>query len=253
MNKKLIIGFTTCIAISLLSVSTHAGWRDWVNTEADKALGKQTQQPTSGNNMLSNTDVIGGLKEALQKATQYAVTNLGAENGFLNNQKVKIPMPGALGKVEKTLRTLGASKYADEFVETMNRAAEKAIVKAAPIFSKAVSSMSIDDGMKILKGNNNAATEYFRKTTEADLSQQMLPITKQMTDNSGVTASYKKMIGKLGFAKNLVGDKDIDLDQYVTQKAVDGLYLMVAEQEKKIREDPVAQTTRLLKKVFGSQ
>jgi len=253
MVTKVLLVSSTCIAISILSLSSNAGWRDWLNLDSDKATDTQTQQSAGSTSLLSNTDVIGGLKEALQKATQHAVTNLGAENGFLNNQKVRIPMPGALSKVESTLRTLGASQYADEFVETMNHAAEKAIVKAAPIFSKAVANMSIDDGMKILKGGDNAATEYFRKTTETDLSQQMLPITKQMTDSSGVTSSYKKMIDKLGFAKSLVGDKNVDLDQYVTQKAVDGLYLMVAEQEKKIRQDPVAQTTSLLKKVFGSK
>ena len=192
------------------------------------------------------------MKEALQNATQYAVKNLGTENGFLNNQRVKIPMPGALQKVESTLRTLGASRYADEFVATMNHAAEKSVVKAAPIFSKAVAQMSIEDGMKILKGGNNAATEYFRSKTEADLSQQMLPITREMTNSSGVTSAYKKMIDNLGFAKSIVGENNVDLDQYVTQKAVDGLFVMVAEQEKNIRKDPVAQTPSLLKKVFGS-
>lgn len=251
IKKPIVI--TSLLIVGTLSFSSHAGWRDWLDLGSEKSAESQTQPSINASSMLSNKDVVGGLKEALQNATQYAVSNLGAENGFLNNQKVRIPMPGALSKVESTLRTLGASRYADEFVETMNHAAEKAIVKAAPIFSKAVANMSIDDGMKILKGGDNAATEYFRKTTESDLSQQMLPITKQMTDNSGVTSSYKKMVDNLGFAKSVIGDTNVDLDQYVTQKAVDGLYLMVAEQEKKIREDPVAQTTSLLKKVFGSQ
>lgn len=252
-RKKLIIPITLLL-IATFSLASQAGWRDWLNLDTEESTRSESPSETSTvSNSLSNSDVIGGLKQALEKATQYAVTNLGSENGFLNNQKVRIPMPGALSKVESTLRTLGASRYADEFVETMNHAAEKAVAKAAPIFSKAVSNMSIDDGMKILKGGENAATEYFRKTTESDLNQQMLPITKQMTDNSGVTSSYKKMIDNLGFAKSMVGDDNIDLDQYVTQKAVDGLYLMVAEQEKKIRQDPVAQTTSLLKKVFGSQ
>lgn len=242
----------TLLLCTTFSFTSQAGWRDWLNLDTEKPSEPAAQSSLTSSS-LTNSDVIGGLKQALEKATQYAVTNLGSENGFLNNQKVRIPMPGALNKVESTLRTLGASQYADEFVATMNHAAEKAVAKAAPIFSRAVANMSIDDGMKILKGGDNAATDYFRKTTESDLTQQMLPITKQMTDNSGVTSSYKKMIDKLGFAKSLVGDNNIDLDQYVTQKAVDGLYLMVAEQEKKIREDPVAQTTSLLKKVFGSR
>ncbi len=252
MKTRQIIITGLCCSLILATQASSAGWRDWLQlgSEEDKAPASSTQSDAGSS--LSNTDVIGGLKEALQNATQYAVSNLGAENGFLNNPRVKIPMPGALGKVEKTLRSLGASRYADEFVETMNHAAEKAVVKATPLFTKAVSEMTIEDGMKILKGGDNAATEYFRSKTATDLTQSMLPITQEMTNNSGVTSSYKKMIDKLGFARGLVGDKDIDLDQYVTDKAVDGLFVMVAEQEKKIRKDPVAQTTSLLKKVFGS-
>jgi hypothetical protein len=252
MNSRQLIIIGLCCTLGLLSPSIYADWRDFLKLGTDKestATKTTADSPTAG---LSNSDVIGGLKEALQKATDYAVSNLGAENGFLNNQRVRIPMPGALQKVESTLRSLGASRYADEFVETMNHAAEKAVVKAKPLFTKAVSEMTIEDGMKILKGSDNAATEYFRGKTEADLSQQMLPITKEMTSNSGVTASYKTMMDKLGFARNLVGEQNVDLDQYVTQKAVDGLFVMVAEQEKNIRKDPVAQTTSLLKKVFGS-
>ncbi len=256
----MIAKYLTVVAIgtvlSMLSLTGNAGWKDWLNLDSGKETvktdTKSTPAESSTAGSLTNSDVVGGLKEALQKATQYAVTNLGADNGFLNNQRVRIPMPGSLQKVESTLRSLGASKYADEFVETMNHAAEKAIVKAAPIFTKAVSEMSFEDGMKILKGPDNAATEYFRSKTENNLSQQMLPITKQMTDSSGVTSSYKTMIDKLGFAKSLVGENNVDLDQYVTQKAVDGLFVMVAEEEKNIRKNPVEQTTNLLKKVFGS-
>jgi len=250
-RQLLVIGL--CSTLGLLSSSGYAGWRDWLNlgTDKDSTTTDSTHSSVTGT-ALSNSDVIGGLKQALQKGTQYAVSNLGTENGFLNNQRVRIPMPGALQKVESTLRSLGASRYADEFVETMNHAAEKAVVKAGPLFSKAVSQMSIEDGMKILKGGDNAATEYFRGKTETDLNQQMLPITKEMTNSSGVTSAYKQMIDKLGFARSLVGEQNVDLDQYVTQKAVDGLFVMVAEEEKKIRKDPVAQTTSLLKKVFGS-
>jgi len=256
MTTRLFMVISLGSLLIVLSLPGYAGWQDWFKLDSGKDAVSTDTKPsttksTSANN-LTNSDVVGGLKEALQKATQYAVSNLGAENGFLNNQRVRIPMPGSLQKVESTLRSLGASKYADEFVETMNHAAEKAIVKAAPIFTKAVSEMSFEDGMKILKGADNAATEYFRSKTENNLSEQMLPITKQMTDSSGVTSSYKTMIDKLGFAKSLVGEQNVDLDQYVTQKAVDGLFVMVAEQEKNIRKNPVEQTTNLLKKVFGS-
>jgi hypothetical protein len=252
MKARQITIIGLCCTLGLLSSSGYAGWRDWLKLDTDKESTSAESTQSSSTAGLSNSDVIGGLKEALQKATGYAVSSLGAENGFLNNQRVRIPMPGALQKVESTLRSLGASRYADEFVATMNHAAEKAVVKAKPLFTKAVTEMTIEDGMKILKGSDDAATQYFRGKTESDLSQQMLPITKEMTSNSGVTASYKTMMDKLGFARSLVGEENVDLDQYVTQKAVDGLFLMVAEEEKKIRKDPVAQTSSLLKKVFGS-
>ncbi len=252
MNTRQLLIITLCCSLGLHYSVAQADWRDWLNLGSDKESTTTETTQDSSSTTLSNSDVIGGLKQALQKATDYAVSNLGAENGFLHNQRVKIPMPGALQKVESTLRTLGASRYADEFVETMNHAAEKAVVKAKPLFTKAVTEMTIEDGMKILKGGDNAATEYFRSKTESDLSQQMLPITQEMTNKSGVTASYKAMMDKLGFARSLVGEQNVDLDQYVTGKAVDGLFLMVAEQEKLIRKDPVAQTTNLLKKVFGS-
>ncbi|NOY66659.1 MAG: DUF4197 domain-containing protein [Gammaproteobacteria bacterium] len=237
-------------SIGITSVS-HAGWRDWLNNVVggdDKSSISRTTPVTS----LSQNDVIKGLKEALSKGAQYAVGYLGKDNGFLGDARVKIPMPRNLRRIESTLRSLGAEKYADEFVATMNHAAEKAMVEAIPIFTSAIKSMSVDDGMKILKGPDDAATRYFRDKTHTQLSEKMLPITRQATNKAGVTSAYKRMVDKLGFARSLLGDDMVDIDQYVTNKALDGLFLMIAEEEKKIRENPVARTTDILKKVFSS-
>lgn len=241
-------------ALALLFVAytdLQAGWRDWLpgslgGTEKSSASGSSA---TTG---LSNQEIVNGLKEALDKGTSYAVKSLGAENGFLNNAQVRIPMPDSLQKVDRTLRSLGAGKYVDEFVGTMNHAAEKAVVEAAPIFANAIRSMTIEDGLNILKGPDNAATKYFQTKTRDQLQQKMLPITKQATEQAGVTRSYKTMVGKMGFASSLVSEDAKDIDQYITNKALDGLYLMIAEEEKKIRENPVARTTDILKKVFSS-
>jgi hypothetical protein len=241
-------------SFGIISVS-HAGWRDWLDSVVggdDKSSATSEKPATSSIASLSQDDVIKGLKEALSKGTDYAVGYLGKENGFLNDARVKIPMPENMRKIESTLRKLGAEKYADEFVATMNHAAEKAVVEATPVFSNAIKSMSVEDGMKILKGPNDAATSYFRDKTHAQLSEKMLPITRQATNKAGVTSAYKTMVDKLGFARSLLGDDMVDIDQYVTRKALDGLFLMIAEEEKKIRENPVARTTDILKKVFSS-
>jgi len=243
------------IVIIMLSFSFpgFAGWRDWFGDLTGDDSKPTVSSKSTTSSSLDNKTVISGLKQALEKASQYAVNSLGQENGFLNNKDVRIPMPDSLGKVEKTLRKLGASRYADEFVETMNHAAEKAIVEAGPVFIEAIRNMSIEDGMKILKGGDNSATDFFRKTTELSLTTKMLPITKNMTDTVGVTSSYKKMTGKLGFARQYLSEDVVDLDRYITRKSLDGLFLMVAREEKKIRSDPVARTTDLLKTVFGAK
>lgn len=209
---------------------------------------------------LSQEQVISGLKEALAKGTQHAVASLGKEDGFLKDLGVKIPMPDSLKKVEKTLRTLRQDKLADEFVTTMNRAAEQAVPEAASILGDSVKQMSIADAKTILAGTNNAATQYFRRTSETNLYARFLPIVKTATEKAGVTGAYKRMTDKAsggagGFGNlggNLLGVQAPDLDDYVTRKALDGLFLKIAEQEKIIRDNPVARTTDILQKVFGA-
>ncbi len=211
---------------------------------------------------LSQDQVVQGLKEALGKGVQEAVSRLGHDGGFLTNLDVKIPMPEKLRTVEKTLRALHEDKLADEFVNTMNHAAEQAVPQAASVFADAVAKMSIADAKNILAGTNNAATRYFRTTTETNLFDRFLPIVKQATDQTGVTSTYKRFMektegtgsfGGLGsFGRSLLGSDAMDVDSYVTDKALDGLFKMVAEEEKRIRENPIARTSDLLQKVFGA-
>ncbi|MBW7902036.1 MAG: DUF4197 domain-containing protein [Rhodocyclaceae bacterium] len=198
----------------------------------------------------SAAETASGLKEALTRGAEVAVAQLGKRDGFLGDKRVRIPLPDSVRKAEKMMRTLGAGKYADELIETMNRAAESAVVEAKPILVNAVKSMSFDDARGILTGGDDAATNYFRRTTSPEIAQKFLPIVKQATAKVQLADKYNQYAGrasKLG----LLDEKDADLDQYVTQKAMDGLFLMVAEQEKAIRKDPVSTGSALLKKVFG--
>lgn len=198
----------------------------------------------------STAETASGLKEALTRGAEVAVAQLGKRDGFLGDKRVRIPLPDSVRSAEKMMRTLGAGKYADELIETMNRAAESAVVEAKPILVNAVKGMSFDDARGILTGGDDAATNYFRRTTSGDIAKKFLPIVKQATAKVQLADKYNQYAGraaKLG----LLNEKDADLDQYVTQKAMDGLFLMVAEQEKAIRKDPVSTGSALLKKVFG--
>jgi hypothetical protein len=208
--------------------------------------------PTIATSALSHDEVVRGLKETLAKATQGAVAKLGKDGGFLNNAAVKIPMPASMAKIDKTLRKLGQDKYADQFVATINQAAEKAVPEAAGILADSIRDMSVEDAHAILKGPNDAATQYFRKKTEAKLMERFKPIVTKATDQAGVTSAYKAMTKKAGGLAGLLGGGASDLDGYVTEKSLDGLFKMVAEEEKNIRANPVARTTDLLKKLFDS-
>jgi Protein of unknown function (DUF4197) len=208
---------------------------------------------------LSQDQMVQGLKEALGKGVQQAVSRLGHEGGFLTNANVKIPMPEKLRAVEKTLRTLKQDKLADDFVTTMNHAAEQAVPEAAAVFGQTIQGMSMEDAKAILTGTNNAATQYFRRTTETNLFEKFLPIVKRATDQTGVTSAYKRLMEKAGagttlgsFGRSLLGADSMDVDGYVTGKALDGLFLMIAEEEQRIRENPIARTSDLLQKVFGA-
>ena len=200
---------------------------------------------------LSNKDTASGLKEALVRGADLAVSQLGQTNGFMGDARVKIPLPESARAAEKMMRTFGMKKQADELIETMNRAAEMAVVEAKPILTNAVKNMNFDDARGILTGGDDAATQYFRRTTSDAIGAKFLPIVKKATARVDLAGQYNKYAGqasKLG----LLDKKDADLDSYVTQKAMDGLFLMIAEQEKAIRKDPVGTGSSLLQKVFGS-
>jgi hypothetical protein len=209
--------------------------------------------PTASNTTLTDNEITGGLKEALFNGIKFAVNTLGRENGFLGDERVKIPLPKNLQNVEKALRFAGQGKMVDEFVTSMNRAAEKAVPVAIDVFMDSIRQMTFNDVRQILfSGQDDAATQFFRRTSEETLRQKFRPIVEKFTNEVGVTQKYKDMMGKYGFVGKLFGQDANDLDGYVTQKALDGLFFMVAEEEKKIRKDPIGRTTDLLKKVFGS-
>lgn len=202
--------------------------------------------------LLSDREVANGLKAALAKGVENAVTSLGKEGGFLNDLNVKIPMPDSLKKAEQTLRTLRQDKLADEFVSTLNRAAEKAVPEAAVVLGDSIKQMTVSDARAILTGTNNAATQYFRRTSETNLYERFLPIVNKATSQAGVTRAYKQMMDKAGFAGSLLGNEGGDIDAYVTHKTLDGLFVKISDEEKRIRENPAARTTDLLQTVFGT-
>jgi hypothetical protein len=202
-------------------------------------------------NDLSNKDAVAGLKEALNKGTANAVASLGKENGFFSNDRVKIPLPDSIQKVEKTLRKLKMGKYADELVLTMNRAAEVAVPEARTLLLDAVKEMSVQDAKGILTGGDTAATEYFRGKTSQKLTARFLPIVQKATAKVGVAQKYSQFSGKAA-RLGIMNESDTNLENYITQKALSGLFLIIADEEKAIRANPVKQASKLLNKVFGS-
>lgn len=200
---------------------------------------------------ISGTEASAGLKEALTKGADFAVSSLGRDNGFLANDKARIPLPDSLKTAEKAMRTFGMSKYADELVTTMNHAAEQAVAQAKPILMDSIKKMSVQDAKGILTGGQDSVTQFFRRTSSDQLTQKFMPIVKDSTRKVQLADKYNKFAGKAASA-GLIDQKDADLDSYVTHKAMDGLFLMIAEKEKEIRQNPVAAGSDLLKKVFGS-
>jgi len=255
---EIIVNIKTILIITLLAITSNsnASWLDKLTSGSDKIQEKlesvKQTDTTDIKNTLSDKDIVAGLKEALNQGAGYAVNNLGKADGFLKNKDVKIPMPEKLGKAESLLRKAGKDKYADEFITTMNRAAESAVPLTINIIKQAITSMSIADAKNILQGPDDAATQYLKKTGSKQLGSQILPIVKKATSKAGVTATYKKMLSKLGMAGKYLNLDDYDIDTYITQKTMAGLFNMIAKEEKKIRDNPLARTTDILKSVFGS-
>ena len=200
---------------------------------------------------LTNQDATAGLKAALEKGSGIAVDLLGKTDGFFGNGAVKIPLPDSLKKYEKLMRNLGMGKYADELVLTMNRAAEAAVPEAKKLFVDAVKKMSVQDAKGILSGGQTAGTEYFKRSTTDQLRERFLPVVKKATARVKLAEKYNQYAQK-GVQFGLVKKEQANLDDYVTQKALDGLFYMVAEEEKKIRQDPVKAGSDIIRKVFGA-
>ena len=217
---------------------------DEILKKAGAALGHDTSQ-------LSDDKIIPGLKEALQVSTGKAVALTGKPDGFLKNQAIKILLPPKLQTVGKTMRMLGMGARVDELEVGMNRAAEQATPQAKQIFLAALKKMSFDDGRHILTGNDTAATDYFKRTSSADLSVAFAPIVHQSMQRVGVVQQYQRVLNSAPGGNALAGQ--FDLDKYVLGRTLDGLFYMLGEEEKRIRKDPAAQTTALLRQVFGKK
>ena len=200
---------------------------------------------------ISNTEATGGLKQALADGSAAAVAKLGVTDGFLANPKVKIPLPPALQRIESALRFAGMKQQADDLVVGMNRAAEAAVPEAKTLLVEAVKKMSVQDAKGILSGGDTAATDYFKRTTQSDLTKRFLPIVKKVTDQVGLAQQYNGLAGQAS-QFGLVKQEQATVESYVTGKALDGLYLMIAEQEKAFRQNPLSATSDIVKRVFGA-
>jgi Protein of unknown function (DUF4197) len=200
---------------------------------------------------LTSSDAAGGLRAALGKGVDTAVAHLGAPGGFLDNDKLRIPLPPALEKVERGLRMVGMSGEADELKVAMNHAAEAAVADSKPVLVSALKKMTITDAKQILTGGDDAATQYFRRTSGAVLHDRMRPIVAKATAQAKLGALYDRFAGKASELGLLSGDS-ADLDDFVTAKALDGLFSVIADEEHSIRQNPVAAGSALIKKVFGA-
>lgn len=207
------------------------------------------KDPASPSASLSEDTIIKGLKEALGTGAEKAVAMVSKPDGYYKNPEIKIPLPQAVQKVEKLLRSVGFGSSVDEFEQSMNRAAEQAAPQATSLFVDAIKEMSISDARKILNGRENEATLYFKERTEQRLTELFQPVVHKTMAEVGVTKNFQDLSAKTA-AIPLAGSLDLDPDTYVTGKALDGLFLMLAQEEQKIRQDPAARVTDLLKTVF---
>lgn len=260
MNKIL---FASALGFCALSATSGyaQGWRDAVKGVIKGANGSPTTGTTTGTtsgnglsiNSLSNTDIVSALRQALEIGAQNAGSRLNAVNGFFGNSLIKVLMPPEAQKIESTLRSFGFGQTVDKAILSMNRAAEDAAGKAAPIFINAIKNMNIQDGMNILKGGNGAATTFLRTATTAALTQAFRPVIQASLNKVGATAYWgevTRLYNGLPITKNKVNP---DLPAYVTERALNGLFINIAEEENKIRTNPTARVTDLLGKVFGAK
>lgn len=221
-------------------------------TAADMKVFNDVLQPAgpgADSSGLTESDIAAGLKEALATGTERSIARIGKLDGFWQNAGLRIPLPESLRKAEKILRSLGQERMVDEFHLSLNRAAEQAVPEAANIFGGAIRQMSLADARGILSGPDDAATTYFRNKTSAALTARFQPVVSRATASVGATRRYKDLSAKAG--RYASGFQAADLDAYVTERALSGLFVTLAEEEQKIRENPAARSSELLKRVFG--
>ena len=207
--------------------------------------------PTAFAAGITESDAALGMRAALERGAVSAIAQLGRSGGFLDNPKVHIPLPGFLSDAAKLLRYTGQQKRIDELVIAMNRAAEAAVPQARTLLINAVKAMSVEDGKQILTGGDNSVTQFFASKTRAPLSVTFLPIVTKATEKVSLADKYNSVAGKAA-GMGLLDKDDANIEQYVTAKALDGLYLMIGEEERKIRKDPIGTGSAILQKVFGS-
>jgi hypothetical protein len=209
------------------------------------------QADTAALNALSSKEAAAGLRDALSKGIDVAVTQLGANYGFLNDPKVTIPLPSALEKAQRGLAMIGMGAHGEQLKASLNHAAEMAVAQAKPVFKQALQHMTVADAKGILTGGDGAATAYFRQATSTQLSAKFRPIVAGATTKLGLAAKYDQYAGKAS-QFGLLSARDANIDDYVTAKALDGLFGRIAEEEHEIRKDPLGQASSLIKKVFGA-
>lgn len=242
MGSKKFIILSLFLILSMMPGNTSgAGLGD---------LFKGIQKTITGETQSSDNKIINGLKEALEIGAANAIKTVSKTNGYYNNHRIKIPLPASIQKVEKLLRTVGFGSKVDEFEKSMNHAAEQAAPQAKNIFIDAIKSMSFGDAKKILKGRENEATLYFEGKTRDQLYKLFEPVVHSTMSKVGVTSLYQSLESKAG-SLPFTNMQDLNLDSYVTNSAMDGLFLMLADEERKIRQDPAARVTDLLKEVFS--
>lgn len=245
-----------CVGSLLLIVPTVNAF-DWGGLlkgamDSTSATASGENPGDSGVEALSVGEISSGLKEALDMGVDVAISLLGQTNGFMGNDKVRIELPEYADMAAQGLRAMGQGQYVDDFELTMNRAAEQAVTEVKDIFVEAISAMTIADAQQILQGPDDAATEYFRRVSGDSLRTRIKPVVAEATDRTGVTMAYKNMLSRADMFGGFVDPGSLDLDNYVTEKTLDGLFYMIAQEEKKIRENPLARSTDLLQKVFGA-
>ena len=235
-----------------LALPAHAfDFNEMLKGVINKPASQPSTSTTGRVDALSSTEINAGLKEALTRGADTAVAQLGQKDGFFGNAALKIPLPPSLQKAEKAMRMLGMGKQADELVLSMNRAAEAAVPEAKPLLVNAVKAMTLEDARGILTGGKTSATDFFRRKTEAKLTERFAPIVKANTDKVGLAQQYNQYAGAAA-QFNLIDKKQASVEQYVTQQALDRLYTVIGEKEAAIRANPMQAGSDLLKKVFGA-